>query len=117
MYSMAYSWESPAKSKPDILRSILNSIAKRIGRFRFSSQDTNNTNNRISKLSVFNQAESSLTEISPELKSTIIRMCIKAATKLTASQRNILEKPIRYGMEYGQDLTESPRRKDFVDSL
>ena len=97
MYSMSYSWKSPEKSKSDILRSISNSIAKRVGRFRSSSL---NTNNSISEVPVFHQTKASTTEISPELKTTITRMCIKAATKLTASQRNIIEKADQYGIEY-----------------
>ena len=52
MYSMSYNWKSPEKSKSDILRSISNSIAKRVGRFRSSSL---NTNNSISEVPVFHQ--------------------------------------------------------------
>ena len=114
MYSMSYSWKSPEKSKSDILRSISNSIAKRVGRFRSSSL---NTNNSISEVPVFHQAKASATEIPPELKTTITRMCIKAATKLTASQRNIIEKADQYGIEYQLDLTESSRWNDFVGSI
>ena len=73
MYSMSHNYQSPAKSKSDTLRSILNSIAKRVGRFRSSSL---NTNNSISEVPVFHQAKASTTEISPELKATITRMCI-----------------------------------------
>ena len=111
---MSYNCQSPAKSKSDILRSILNSIAKRVGRFRSSSQ---NKNNSISEVPVLHQAKASATEISPELKATITRMCIKAATKLTASQRNIIEKADQYGIEYQLYLTESSRWNDFVDSI
>ena len=114
MYSMLYNWESPAKSKSDTLTSILNSIAKRVGRFRSSLQ---NTNNSISEVPVFHQTKASTTEIPPELKATITRMCIKAATKLISSQKNIIEKADQYGIEYQLDLTESPRWNDFVDSI
>lgn len=101
MYSMSYNWKSPEKSKSDILRSILNSIAKRVGRFRFSSL---NTNNSISEVPVFHQAKASATEISPELKATITRMCIEAATKLTASQRNIIEQAKELNINWNESV-------------
>ena len=83
MYSMSYNYQSPAKS--DVLTSIFNFIAKRVGRFRSSSR---NTNNRISEVPVFHQVKASATEISPEQKATITRMCIKQDAHILSRAKN-----------------------------
>ena len=64
----------------------------------------------------FYKTQTTLPEITPELKATITRMCTKAASKLSSSQKNILEKADQYGIEYQLDITESPWRNDFAQA-
>jgi hypothetical protein len=73
------------------LKTIINNIAKRL-------EPSFNGNPNITEVPNFYKAEPALPAISTSLKETLARMCTAAASKLTTSQKNLLEKANQYGM-------------------